>query len=163
MIMFVLIALALPYSFKGWKRIVLLILLLVTVTLTFRFGIVAISHNGWAFNSITFDYFIIQSVYISKSVKEVNLIFFICFSLGLFMRFFFQIYFRWWCCVKMLPLAEVCFGNWSLKLQWFCGIDSLYIVQTILDSQPSFRTLVMSLFYCRSCYLIDCWSEIWNR
>jgi hypothetical protein len=171
-----LIALAVPYSFKDWKRIVLLVTLFTighTMALMLSvFGIVAIKVNVVELlipiTILITALFNLFTAGKSSKKESINLIFFITLFFGIIHGLGFSNYFKSIlggdAASKMLPLAEFALGIEVAQITVvFVVLILSYIVQTIFRFSKRDWTLVMSSFIIGVVIPLIVESEIWNR
>ncbi|TWI02408.1 HupE/UreJ protein [Flavobacterium tiangeerense] len=171
-----LIALAVPYSFKDWKRIVLLVTLFTighTMALMLSvFGIIAIKVNVVELlipiTILVTALFNLFTAGKSSKKESINLIFFITLFFGIIHGLGFSNYFKSIlggdAASKMLPLAEFALGIEAAQITVvFVVLILSYIVQTIFRFSKRDWTLVMSSFIIGVVIPLIVDSEIWNR
>ncbi|QZK91487.1 HupE/UreJ family protein [Flavobacterium sp. CHNK8] len=171
-----LIALAVPYSFKDWKRIVLLVTLFTighTMALMLSvFGIIAIKVNVVELlipiTILITALFNLFTAGKSSKKESINLIFFITLFFGIIHGLGFSNYFKSIlggdAASKMLPLAEFALGIEAAQITVvFVVLILSYIVQTIFRFSKRDWTLVMSSFIVGVVIPLIVESEIWNR
>ncbi|WP_432222433.1 HupE/UreJ family protein [Flavobacterium sp. TMP13] len=171
-----LIALAVPYAFKDWKRILLLVTIFTighTVALFLSvYGVVAIRVNLVEF-LIPITIFITALFNLftagkSSKTESINVIFFITLFFGIIHGLGFSNYFKGIlggsANSKLLPLAEFALGIEAAQiLVVFVVLILSYIVQTIFRFSKRDWTLVMSSFIIGVIIPMLIESEIWNR
>ncbi len=171
-----LIALAVPYAFKDWKRILLLVTIFTighTVALLLSvYGVVAIRVNLVEF-LIPITIFITALFNLftagkSSKTESINVIFFITLFFGIIHGLGFSNYFKGIlggsANSKLLPLAEFALGIEAAQiLVVFVVLILSYIVQTIFRFSKRDWTLVMSSFIIGVIIPMLIESEIWNR
>ncbi|KVV13164.1 HupE/UreJ family protein [Flavobacterium sp. TAB 87] len=171
-----LIALAVPYAFKDWKRILLLVTIFTighTVALLLSvYGVVAIRVNLVEF-LIPITIFITALFNLftagkSSKTESINVIFFITLFFGIIHGLGFSNYFKGIlggsANSKLLPLAEFALGIEAAQiLVVFVVLILSYIVQTIFRFSKRDWTLVMSSFIIGFIIPMLIESEIWNR
>ena len=171
-----LIALAIPFTFKDWKRIVLLVTLFTighTMALLLSvFGIIAIKVN--VVELLIPITILITAVFnlftAGKSSKKesINLIFFITLFFGIIHGLGFSNYFK---SIlggdvnsKILPLSEFALGIEAAQIVVvFVVLILSYIVQTVFRFSKRDWTLVMSAFIIGVLIPLIIQSEIWIR
>ncbi|MBB1192934.1 HupE/UreJ family protein [Flavobacterium sp. SOK18b] len=171
-----LIALAVPYSFKDWKRIILLVTLFTighTMALMLSvFGIIAIKVNVVELlipiTILITALFNLFTAGKSSKKESINLIFFITLFFGIIHGLGFSNYFKSIlggdAASKMLPLAEFALGIEAAQITVvFVVLILSYIVQTIFRFSKRDWTLVMSSFIVGVVIPLIVESEIWNR
>jgi hypothetical protein len=171
-----LIALAVPFSFKDWKRIVLLVTLFTightTALLLAVFGIIAIKVNVVELLiPITILITALFNLFTAgKSSKKdsINLVFFITLFFGIIHGLGFSNYFKSILggspSSKLLPLSEFALGIESAQIiVVFVVLILSYIVQTIFRFSKRDWTLVMSAFIIGVVLPMIIGNEIWIR
>lgn len=171
-----LVALAIPFTFKDWKRIVLLVTLFTighTMALLLSvFGIIAIKVN--VVELLIPITILITAVFnlftAGKSSKKesINLIFFITLFFGIIHGLGFSNYFK---SIlggdvnsKILPLSEFALGIEAAQIVVvFVVLILSYIVQTVFRFSKRDWTLVMSAFIIGVLIPLIIQSEIWIR
>ena len=171
-----LIALAIPFTFKDWKRIVLLVTLFTIghtmALLLFVFGIIAIKVN--VVELLIPITILITAVFnlftAGKSSKKesINLIFFITLFFGIIHGLGFSNYFKSIlggdANSKILPLSEFALGIEAAQIVVvFVVLILSYIVQTVFRFSKRDWTLVMSAFIIGVVIPLIVQSEIWIR
>ncbi len=171
-----LIALAIPFIFKDWKRIVLLVTLFTighTMALLLSvFGIIAIKVN--VVELLIPITILITAVFnlftAGKSSKKesINLIFFITLFFGIIHGLGFSNYFKSIlggdANSKILPLSEFALGIEAAQIVVvFVVLILSYIVQTVFRFSKRDWTLVMSAFIIGVVIPLIIQSEIWIR
>ena len=171
-----LIALAIPFTFKDWKRIVLLVTLFTighTMALLLSvFGIIAIKVN--VVELLIPITILITAVFnlftAGKSSKKesINLIFFITLFFGIIHGLGFSNYFKSIlggdANSKILPLSEFALGIEAAQIVVvFVVLILSYIVQTVFRFSKRDWTLVMSAFIIGVLIPLIIQSEIWIR
>lgn len=171
-----LIALAIPFTFKDWKRIVLLVTLFTighTMALLLSvFGIIAIKVN--VVELLIPITILITAVFnlftAGKSSKKesINLIFFITLFFGIIHGLGFSNYFKSIlggdANSKILPLSEFALGIEAAQIVVvFVVLILSYIVQTVFRFSKRDWTLVMSAFIIGVVIPLIIQSEIWIR
>ncbi|MCD9576880.1 HupE/UreJ family protein [Flavobacterium soyae] len=171
-----LIALTVPYSFKDWKRILLLVSVFTighTLALILSvFGIIAIKVNIVEFLIpitilITALYHLFTA---GKAAKNdgVNVIFFVTLFFGIIHGLGFSNYFKTILggspSSKLLPLGEFALGIEAAQLVVvFVVLVISYIVQTVFRFSKRDWALVMSAFIIGVVIPMIIESPIWNR
>ncbi|MDR6763047.1 hypothetical protein J2Y38_003265 [Flavobacterium sp. 2755] len=171
-----LIALTVPYSFKDWKRILLLVSVFTighTLALILSvFGIIAIKVNIVEFLIpitilITALYHLFTA---GKATKNdgVNVIFFVTLFFGIIHGLGFSNYFKTIlggsASSKLLPLGEFALGIEAAQLVVvFVVLVISYIVQTVFRFSKRDWALVMSAFIIGVVIPMIIESPIWNR
>lgn len=171
-----LIALAVPFSFKDWKRIVLLVSLFTvghTIALMLSvFGIIAVKVNVVEFLiPITILITALFNLFTAgKSSKNdsINLVFFVTLFFGIIHGLGFSNYFKGILggtpSSKLLPLGEFALGIEAAQIVVvFVVLILSYIVQTIFRFSKRDWTLVMSAFIIGVVVPLIIESEIWSR
>ncbi|MXO06556.1 HupE/UreJ family protein [Flavobacterium sp. HBTb2-11-1] len=171
-----LIALTVPYLFKDWKRIFLLVSLFTighTLALILSvYGIIAIKVNVVEFLIpitilITALYHLFTAGKTSKN-DGVNLVFFITLFFGIIHGLGFSNYFKTIlggsATSKLLPLGEFALGIEAAQLVVvFVVLVISYIVQTVFRFSKRDWALVMSAFIIGVVIPMIIESPIWNR
>jgi hypothetical protein len=171
-----LIALTIPYTFKDWKRILLLISVFTighTLALLLSvFGIIAIKVNIVEFLIpitilITAFFHLFTAGKASKN-ESINLIFFVTLFFGIIHGLGFSNYFKTILggspTSKLLPLGEFALGIETAQLiVVFVVLIISYIVQTIFRFSKRDWALVMSAFIIGVVIPMIVESPIWNR
>ena len=171
-----LIALTIPYLFKDWKRILLLVSLFTighTLALLLSvFGIIAIKVNIVEFLIpitilITAVYHLFTAGKASKN-EGVNLIFMVTLFFGIIHGLGFSNYFKSILggspSSKLLPLGEFALGIEAAQLiVVFVVLILSYIVQTVFRFSKRDWALVMSAFIVGVVIPMIIESPIWNR
>ena len=171
-----LIALTIPYAFKDWKRILLLISVFTighTLALLLSvFGIIAIKVNIVEFLIpitilITAFFHLFTAGKASKN-ESINLIFFVTLFFGIIHGLGFSNYFKTILggspTSKLLPLGEFALGIETAQLiVVFLVLIISYIVQTIFRFSKRDWALVMSAFIIGVVIPMIVESPIWNR
>ncbi|MEG0849713.1 HupE/UreJ family protein [Flavobacterium plurextorum] len=171
-----LIALTVPYTFKDWKRILLLVSLFTighTVALVLSvFGIITVKVNLVEFLIpitilITALYHLFTA---GKATKNdgINLIFFVTLFFGIIHGLGFSNYFKTILggspSSKLLPLGEFALGIEAAQLVVvFVVLVISYIVQTVFRFSKRDWALVMSAFIIGVVIPMIIESPIWNR
>ncbi|KAF2080206.1 HupE/UreJ family protein [Flavobacterium sharifuzzamanii] len=171
-----LIALTVPYLFKDWKRIFLLVSLFTighTLALILSvYGIIAIKVNVVEFLIpitilVTALYHLFTAGKTSKN-DGVNLVFFITLFFGIIHGLGFSNYFKTIlggsATSKLLPLGEFALGIEAAQLVVvFVVLVISYIVQTVFRFSKRDWALVMSAFIIGVVIPMIIESPIWNR
>lgn len=171
-----LIALTVPYTFKDWKRILLLVSVFTighTVALVLSvFGIITVKVNIVEFLIpitilITALYHLFTAGKASKN-DGVNLIFFVTLFFGIIHGLGFSNYFKTilggTATSKLLPLGEFALGIEVAQLVVvFVALLLSYIVQTVFRFSKRDWALVMSAFIIGVVIPMIIESPIWNR
>ncbi len=171
-----LIALTVPYLFKDWKRIFLLVSLFTighTLALVLSvYGIITIKVNLVEFLIpitilITALYHLFTAGKTSKN-DSVNLVFFITLFFGIIHGLGFSNYFKTIlggsAASKLLPLGEFALGIEAAQLVVvFVVLVISYIVQTVFRFSKRDWALVMSAFVIGVVIPMIIESPIWNR
>jgi len=171
-----LIALTVPYTFKDWKRILLLVTVFTighTLALVLSvFGIIAVKVNIVEFLIpitilITAFYHLFTA---GKATKNdgLNLIFFVTLFFGIIHGLGFSNYFKTilggTATSKLLPLGEFALGIETAQLVVvFVALLLSYIVQTVFRFSKRDWALVMSAFIIGVVIPMIVESPIWNR
>ena len=171
-----LIALAIPYTFKDWKRIVLLVTLFTighTMALLLSvFGIIAIKVNVVELlipiTILITALFNLFTAGKSSKKESINLVFFITLFFGIIHGLGFSNYFKSIlggdATLKILPLSEFALGIEAAQIVVvFVVLIVSYIVQTIFRFSKRDWTLVMSAFIIGVVIPLIIQSEIWIR
>lgn len=171
-----LVALAVPFSFKDWQRIVLLVTLFTvghTMALLLSvYEIIAIKVNVVEFLiPITIFITALFSLFTAgKSSKKesLNLVFFITLFFGIIHGLGFSNYFKTIlggsANSKLIPLSEFALGIEAAQIiVVFVVLVLSYIVQTVFRFSKRDWTLVMSAFIIGVVLPMILESEIWNR
>tara|TARA_R110000868_G_scaffold290242_2_gene550447 strand:+ start:1168 stop:1761 length:594 start_codon:yes stop_codon:yes gene_type:complete len=171
-----LIALAVPFSFKDWKRIVLLVSLFTighTLALILSvFGIIAVKVNVIEFlipiTILLTALFNLFTAGKSSKKESVNLVFFITLFFGIIHGLGFSNYFKTILggtpSSKLLPLGEFALGIEAAQIVVvFIVLILSYIVQTVFRFSKRDWTLVMSAFIIGVVVPLIIESEIWGR
>tara|TARA_R110000868_G_scaffold8889_5_gene45213 strand:+ start:165 stop:758 length:594 start_codon:yes stop_codon:yes gene_type:complete len=171
-----LIALAVPFSFKDWKRVVLLVSLFTighTLALILSvFGIIAVKVNVVEFlipiTILLTALFNLFTAGKSNKKESINLVFFITLFFGIIHGLGFSNYFKTILggtpSSKVLPLAEFALGVEAAQIVVvFIVLILSYIVQTVFRFSKRDWTLVMSAFIIGVVVPLVIESEIWNR
>lgn len=171
-----LIALTVPYAFKDWKRLLLLITIFTTGhTLSLMlsvFGVVIIKANLVEFlipiTILIVAFFNLFTAGKSSKQESISIIGFITLFFGIIHGLSFAGYFK--TIVggspqsKLLPLAEFSLGIESSQIiVVFILLILSYIVQTFFRFSKRDWTLVMSAFVIGVVLPMIIQSEIWNR
>ncbi|CAH0337094.1 hypothetical protein FVB9288_02838 [Flavobacterium sp. CECT 9288] len=171
-----LIALTIPYSFKDWKRVALLVTLFTighTMALMLSvFGIVAIKVNVVEFMipvtiliTASFNLFTAGK---SGKKESINLVFFTTLFFGIIHGLGFSNYFKSIlggdAASKVLPLAEFALGIEAAQIiVVFVLLIISYLVQTVFRFSKRDWTLVMSAFVIGVVIPLLVESELWIR
>jgi hypothetical protein len=171
-----LIALTVPFSFKDWKRIVLLISLFTighTLALLLSvFGIIAINVNLVELlipiTIMITAFFNLFTAGKSNKKESINLIFFVTLFFGIIHGLGFSNYFKailgGSATSKLLPLAEFAIGIEAAQIiVVFIVLILSYIVQTVFRFSKRDWTLVMSAFIIGVVLPMIIENEIWIR
>ncbi|MFV8336330.1 HupE/UreJ family protein [Flavobacterium sp. RSP29] len=171
-----LIALAIPFSFKDWKRIVLLVTLFTighTMALLLSiFGIIAIKVNVVELlipiTILITALFNLFTAGKSSKKESINLVFFITLFFGIIHGLGFSNYFKSIlggdAASKVLPLSEFALGIEAAQIVVvFVVLILSYIVQTVFRFSRRDWTLVMSAFIIGVVIPLIVESEIWIR
>lgn len=171
-----LIALTIPYAFKDWKRILLLVSVFTighTLALLLSvFGIIAIKVNIVEFLIpitilITAFFHLFTAGKASKN-ESINLIFFVTLFFGIIHGLGFSNYFKTilggTATSKLLPLGEFALGIETAQLiVVFVVLIISYIVQTVFRFSKRDWALVMSAFIIGVVIPMIVDSPIWKR
>nr|WP_314838309.1 HupE/UreJ family protein [uncultured Flavobacterium sp.] len=171
-----LIALTIPYSFKDWKRVVLLVTLFTighTMALMLSvFGIVAIKVNVVEFmipvTILITALFNLFTAGKSGKKESINLVFFTTLFFGIIHGLGFSNYFKSIlggdAASKVLPLAEFALGIEAAQIiVVFVLLIISYLVQTVFRFSKRDWTLVMSAFVIGVVIPLLVESELWIR
>jgi hypothetical protein len=171
-----LIALAVPFSFKDWKRVVLLVSLFTighTLALILSvFGIIAVKVNVVEFlipiTILLTALFNLFTAGKSNKKESINLVFFITLFFGIIHGLGFSNYFKTILggtpTSKVLPLTEFALGVEAAQIVVvFIVLILSYVVQTVFRFSKRDWTLVMSAFIIGVVVPLIIESEIWNR
>ncbi|WP_369766075.1 HupE/UreJ family protein [Flavobacterium sp. WC2429] len=171
-----LIALAVPFSFRDWKRIILLVSLFTighTMALILSvFGIIAIKVNVVELlipiTILVTALFNLFTAGKSNKKESINLVFFIVLFFGIVHGLGFSNYFKsilgGTATSKLLPLGEFSLGIESAQIVVvFIVLVLSYIVQTIFRFSKRDWTLVMSAFIIGVVLPMIIENEIWFR
>jgi hypothetical protein len=171
-----LIALTVPFSFKDWKRMVLLITLFTighTMALLLSvFGIIAIKVNVVELlipiTILITAFFNLFTAGKSNKKESINLIFFVTLFFGVIHGLGFSNYFKailgGSATSKLLPLAEFALGIEAAQIiVVFIVLIVSYIVQTVFRFSKRDWTLVMSAFIIGVVLPMIIDNEIWTR
>lgn len=171
-----LIALAIPFTFKDWRRIVLLVTLFTighTMALLLSvFGIIAIKVNVVELlipiTILITALFNLFTAGKSSKKESINLVFFITLFFGIIHGLGFSNYFKSIlggdAASKVLPLSEFALGIETAQIVVvFVVLILSYIVQTIFRFSKRDWTLVMSAFIIGVVIPLIVQSEIWKR
>lgn len=171
-----LIALTIPYAFKDWKRILLLVTVFTvghTLALLLSvFGIIAVKANIVEFLIpitilVTAVFHLFTAGKASKN-ESVNLIFFVTLFFGIIHGLGFSNYFKTilggTASSKLIPLLEFALGIEVAQLiVVFVVLIISYIVQTVFRFSKRDWALVMSAFVIGVVIPMIVESPIWNR
>ena len=171
-----LIALTVPYTFKDWKRILILVSVFTighTVALMLSvFGIISVKVNLVEFLIpitilITAFYHLLTAGKASKG-ESLNLIFFVTLFFGIIHGLGFSNYFKTILggtpMSKLLPLGEFALGIEAAQIiVVFVVLVISYIVQTVFRFSKRDWALVMSAFIIGVVIPMIIESPIWNR
>lgn len=171
-----LIALSIPFSFKDWKRIVLLVSLFTvghTLALILSvFGIIAVKVNVVELlipiTILITALFNLFTAGKSSKKESINLVFFITLFFGIIHGLGFSNYFKTILggspSSKLLPLGEFALGIEAAQIVVvFIVLILSYIVQTVFRFSKRDWTLVMSAFIIGVVVPLIIASEIWGR
>lgn len=171
-----LIALAIPFSFKDWKRIVLLVTLFTvghTMALLLSvMGIIAIKVNVVELlipiTILITALFNLFTAGKSNKKESINLIFFVTLFFGIIHGLGFSNYFKSLlggsASSKLLPLSEFALGIEAAQIiVVFVVLILSYIVQTVFRFSKRDWTLVMSAFVIGVVLPMIIENEIWIR
>ena len=171
-----LIALAIPFTFKDWRRIVLLVTLFTighTMALLLSvFGIIAIKVNVVELlipiTILITALFNLFTAGKSSKKESINLVFFITLFFGIIHGLGFSNYFKSIlggdAASKVLPLSKFALGIETAQIVVvFVVLILSYIVQTIFRFSKRDWTLVMSAFIIGVVIPLIVQSEIWKR
>ncbi|PRZ24946.1 HupE/UreJ family protein [Flavobacterium granuli] len=171
-----LIALAIPFSFKDWKRIVLLVTLFTvghTMALLLSvMGIIVIKVNVVELlipiTILITALFNLFTAGKSNKKESINLIFFVTLFFGIIHGLGFSNYFKSLlggsASSKLLPLAEFALGIEAAQIiVVFVVLILSYIVQTVFRFSKRDWTLVMSAFVIGVVLPMIIDNEIWMR
>ncbi|HWS60986.1 MAG TPA: HupE/UreJ family protein [Flavobacterium sp.] len=171
-----LIALAIPYAFKDWKRLLLLVTIFTvghTLALLLSiFGVVIIKVNMVEFlipiTILIIAFFNLFTAGKSSKQESISVIGFITLFFGIIHGLSFAGYFKTLVGgssqSKLLPLLEFSFGiEASQIIVVFIVLILSYIVQTFFRFSKRDWTLVMSSFVIGVVLPMIIQSEIWNR
>lgn len=171
-----LIALTVPYSFKDWKRILLLVSVFTlghTLALLLSvFGIIAVKVNIVEFlipiTILVTAFFHLFTAGKTGKNESLNLIFFVTLFFGIIHGLGFSNYFKTilggTATSKLLPLGEFALGIEVAQLVVvFIVLILSYIVQTVFRFSKRDWTLVMSAFVIGVVIPMIVSSPIWNR
>ena len=171
-----LIALAVPFSFNDWKRVILLVTLFTighTMALMLSvFGIVTIKVDVVEFlipiTILLTALFNLFTAGKSSKKESINLVFFITLFFGIIHGLGFSNYFKsilgGTASSKVLPLSEFALGIEAAQIVVvFVVLILSYIVQTIFRFSKRDWTLVMSAFVIGIVMPMIIESEIWNK
>lgn len=171
-----LMALTVPYAFKDWKRIFVLVsiftightlalLLSIYGVVTIRVDVVEFLIPITIFITALFNLFTAGK---SSKTESLNLIFFVTLFFGIIHGLGFSNYFKGIlggsANSKLLPLAEFALGIEAAQIiVVFVVLIISYIVQTVFRFSKRDWTLVMSAFIIGVVIPMIIESEIWNR
>ena len=171
-----LIALAVPFSFNDWKRVILLVTLFTighTMALMLSvFGIVTIKVDVVEFlipiTILLTALFNLFTAGKSSKKESINLVFFITLFFGIIHGLGFSNYFKsilgGTASSKVLPLSEFALGIEAAQIVVvFVVLVLSYIVRTIFRFSKRDWTLVMSAFVIGIVVPMIIESEIWNQ
>ncbi|MBF7091221.1 HupE/UreJ family protein [Flavobacterium sp. ALJ2] len=171
-----LMALTVPYSFKDWKRILLLVTVFTvghTLALLLSvYGVIIIKVNIVEFlipiTILITAFFNFFTAGKSSKTESINLVFFITLFFGIIHGLGFSNYFRTILggspTSKLLPLGEFALGIEAAQIiVVFVVLIISYIVQTIFRFSKRDWTLAMSAFIIGVVIPMVIESEIWNR
>ncbi|MBQ0907338.1 HupE/UreJ family protein [Flavobacterium sp. F-328] len=171
-----LMALAVPYAFKDWKRVVLLVTLFTlghTMALVLSvFEIIVIKANVVEFlipiTILITALFNLFTAGKNNKKESINLVVFITLFFGIIHGLGFSNYFKSIlggdAASKVLPLAEFALGIEAAQMiVVFVLLVLSYIVQTVFRFSKRDWTLVMSAFIIGVVIPMIIASEIWNR
>ena len=171
-----LIALAVPFSFADWKRVVLLVtlftightmalMLSVFEIVTIKVNVVELLIPITILITALFNLFTAGK---SNKKESINLVFFITLFFGIIHGLGFSNYFKsilgGSSSSKILPLSEFALGIEAAQIVVvFVVLVLSYIVQTVFRFSKRDWTLVMSAFVIGVVIPMIVESEIWNR
>lgn len=171
-----LIALAIPFSFKDWKRVVLLVtlftighsmalMLSVFEIVTIKVNVVELLIPITILTTALFNLFTAGK---SSKKERINLVFFITLFFGIIHGLGFSNYFKsilgGTASSKVLPLSEFALGIEAAQVVVvFVVLVLSYIVQTVFRFSKRDWTLVMSAFVIGIVIPMIVENEIWNR
>jgi hypothetical protein len=171
-----LVALAVPFSFSDWKRLILLVTLFTighTIALVLSvFEIIAIKVNVVELlipiTILITALFNLFTAGKSNKKESINLIFFVTLFFGIIHGLGFSNYFKsilgGSATSKIIPLTEFALGIEAAQIiVVFVVLVVSYIVQTIFRFSKRDWTLVMSAFIIGVVIPMIVVSEIWNR
>ncbi|KIA94176.1 MULTISPECIES: HupE/UreJ family protein [unclassified Flavobacterium] len=171
-----LMALTIPYAFKDWKRILLLVTIFTvghTLALLLSvYGIVTIKVNIVEFlipiTILITAFFNFFTAGKSSKTESINLVFFITLFFGIIHGLGFSNYFKTILggspSSKLLPLGEFALGIEAAQIiVVFVVLIISYIVQTIFRFSKRDWTLAMSAFIIGVVIPMVIESEIWSR
>jgi hypothetical protein len=171
-----LMALTIPYAFKDWKRILLLVTIFTighTVALLLSvYGIVTIKVNLVEFlipiTILITAFFNFFTAGKSSKTESINLVFFITLFFGIIHGLGFSNYFKTIlggsANSKLIPLGEFALGIEAAQIiVVFIVLIISYIVQTIFRFSKRDWTLAMSAFIIGVVIPMVIESEIWSR
>lgn len=171
-----LIALAIPFSFKDWKRVVLLVtlftighsmalMLSVFEIVTIKVNVVELLIPITILTTALFNLFTAGK---SSKKERINLVFFITLFFGIIHGLGFSNYFKsilgGTASSKVLPLSEFALGIEAAQVVVvFVVLVLSYIVQTVFRFSKRDWTLVMSAFVIGIVIPMIVENEIWSR
>lgn len=171
-----LMALTIPYAFKDWKRILLLVTIFTighTVALLLSvYGVVTIKVNLVEFlipiTILITAFFNFFTAGKSSKTESINLVFFITLFFGIIHGLGFSNYFKTIlggsANSKLIPLGEFALGIEAAQIiVVFIVLIISYIVQTIFRFSKRDWTLAMSAFIIGVVIPMVIESEIWSR
>jgi hypothetical protein len=171
-----LMALTIPYAFKDWKRILLLVTIFTvghTLALLLSvYGVVTIKVNIVEFlipiTILITAFFNFFTAGKSSKTESINLVFFITLFFGIIHGLGFSNYFKTILegspTSKLLPLGEFALGIEAAQIiVVFVVLIISYIVQTIFRFSKRDWTLAMSAFIIGVVIPMVIESEIWSR
>jgi hypothetical protein len=171
-----LMALTIPYAFKDWKRILLLVTVFTvghTLALLLSvYGIITIKVNIVEFlipiTILITAFFNFFTAGKSSKTESINLVFFITLFFGIIHGLGFSNYFKTILggspSSKLLPLGEFALGIEAAQIiVVFVVLIISYIVQTIFRFSKRDWTLAMSAFIIGVVIPMVIESEIWSR
>ncbi|WP_409417548.1 HupE/UreJ family protein [Flavobacterium sp. PS2] len=171
-----LMALTIPYAFKDWKRILLLVTIFTvghTLALLLSvYGIVTIKVNIVEFlipiTILITAFFNFFTAGKSSKTESINLVFFITLFFGIIHGLGFSNYFKTILggspSSKLLPLGEFALGIEAAQIiVVFVVLIISYIVQTVFRFSKRDWTLAMSAFIIGVVIPMVIESEIWSR
>ncbi|MBK0371094.1 HupE/UreJ family protein [Flavobacterium agrisoli] len=171
-----LIALAIPYAFKDWKRMLLLVTVLTVghflALLLSLYGVINVKSSMIVFLiSITIlitAFFNLFTAGKSSKTESVNIIFFVSLFFGVIQGLGYAAHFKNVLArhggSKLLPLAEFELGIEAAQIVVVLVVLILsYLVQTVFRFSKRDWTLVMASFIIGVVLPMIIQSEIWNR